>query len=140
MLDAALGGAGDDETVGDIMVRAIVAYPDETLRAVANRMADLHVSRLPVVDREDSSRIRGLVTLVDLLAGRRKDVHEERHSERILRLRVRSGRPAHDAAADVGPADDAAADVEPADAEVEPADPDAVGAPDAGRTASLAAG
>jgi len=114
MLDAALGGAGADETVGDIMVRAIVAYPDETLRAVANRMADLHVSRLPVVDRDDPARIRGLVTLVDLLAGRRKDVHEERHSERILRLRVRSARPADDAALDVEPAN-----VEPANVDVE---------------------
>jgi len=114
MLDAALGGAGADETVGDIMVRAIVAYPDETLRAVANRMADLHVSRLPVVDRDDPARIRGLVTLVDLLAGRRKDVHEERHSERILRLRVRSARPVDDAALDVEPAA-----VEPADVDAE---------------------
>ena len=89
MLDAALGGVSDDETVGDIMVRAVVAHPDETLRAVANRMADQHVSRLPVVDRHDPTRIRGLVTLVDLLAGRRKDIHEERHAERVFRVRLR---------------------------------------------------
>jgi CBS domain-containing protein len=89
MLDAALAGGPGDETVGDIMVRAVVAHPDETLRAVANRMADQHVSRLPVVDRDDPSRIRGLVTLVDLLAGRRKDIHEERHAERIFRVRLR---------------------------------------------------
>ena len=69
--------------------RLIAAEPDETLRAVANRMADRHVSRLPVVDRDDPTRIRGLVTLVDLLAGRRKDIHEERHAERIFRVRLR---------------------------------------------------
>ena len=90
MLDAALGHVGAGEKVRDIMVDAIVAYPDETLRAVANRMADKKVSRLPVVDREDPTRIRGLVTLVDLLAGRRKDLQEERHAERIFRVRVRS--------------------------------------------------
>jgi len=90
MLDAALGHLGDHHQVRDIMIDAIVAYPDETLRAVANRMADKHVSRLPVVDREDPTRIRGLVTLVDLLAGRRKDLQEERHAERIFRVRVRS--------------------------------------------------
>jgi CBS-domain-containing membrane protein len=91
MLDAALGGAGADDgrAVRDVMIEAIVAFPDETLRAVANRMADRHVSRLPVVDRDDPTRIRGLVTLVDLLAGRRKDLHEERHAERIFRVRVR---------------------------------------------------
>ncbi|HEX7106731.1 MAG TPA: chloride channel protein [Acidothermaceae bacterium] len=88
MLDAALG-APTGETVGDIMVHAIVAHPDETLRAVANRMADRRVSRLPVVDRDDPTRIRGLVTLVDLLAGRRKDLHEERHAERVFRVRLR---------------------------------------------------
>jgi H+/Cl- antiporter ClcA/CBS domain-containing protein len=89
MLDAALGDASSDEMVGDIMVRAVVAHPDETLHAVANRMADLHVSRLPVVDRDDPTRIRGLVSLVDLLAGRRKDIQEERHAERIFRVRLR---------------------------------------------------
>ena len=56
---------------------------------IANRMADQQVSRLPVVDRDDPGRIRGLVTLVDLLAGRRKDIHEERHAERIFRVRLR---------------------------------------------------
>jgi H+/Cl- antiporter ClcA/CBS domain-containing protein len=93
MLDAALGRVGAEVKVRDIMVDAIVAYPDETLRAVANRMADKHVSRLPVVDRADPTRIRGLVTLVDLLAGRRKDLQEERNAERIFRVRVRSVSP-----------------------------------------------
>jgi chloride channel protein, CIC family len=89
MLDAALGGVNPGSTVRDITVPAIVAFPDETLRAVANRMAEHRVSRLPVVDRADQTRIRGLVTLVDLLAGRRKDLREERHAERIFRVRVR---------------------------------------------------
>ena len=93
MLDAALSGTEPDRLVKDIMVTATVAHPDETLRAVANRMAEAQVSRLPVVDRDDTTRIRGLVTLVDLLAGRRKDLYEERHAERIFRVRVRSATP-----------------------------------------------
>jgi CBS domain containing-hemolysin-like protein len=93
MLDAALVGVEPERLVRDIMVPATVAYPDETLRAVANRMAEAQVSRLPVVDRDDPTRIRGLVTLVDLLAGRRKDLYEERHAERIFRVRVRSATP-----------------------------------------------
>ena len=93
MFDAALGDVPPGALVRDIMVNAIVAYPDETLRVVANRMAEANVSRLPVVDRDDPTRIRGLVTLVDLLAGRRKDLYEERHAERIIRVRVRSGEP-----------------------------------------------
>jgi len=92
MLDAALGGARPGSTVRDITVPALVAFPDETLRAVANRMAERRVSRLPVVDRDDQTRIRGLVSLVDLLAGRRKDLREERHAERIIRVRVRPAR------------------------------------------------
>ena len=96
MLDAALGGAEPGQFVCDIAVEAVVAYPDETLRVVANRMADKRFSRMPVVDRDDPTRIRGLVTLVDLLAGRRKDLQEERHAERIFRLRVRSAQSADD--------------------------------------------
>ena len=96
MLDAALGGTEDGQLVRDIAVGAVVAYPDETLRVVANRMADKRFSRMPVVDRDDPTRIRGLVTLVDLLAGRRKDLQEERHAERIFRLRVRSAQGADD--------------------------------------------
>jgi H+/Cl- antiporter ClcA/CBS domain-containing protein len=101
MLDAALVGVGPDRLVRDIMVSATVAYPDATLRAAANRMAEAQVSRLPVVDRDDPTRIRGLVTLVDLLAGRRKDLYEERHAERIFRVRVRSLTP-HDVDASDG--------------------------------------
>jgi len=94
MLDAALAGVDPAKTVRDITVSAVVAYPDETLRAVANRMAEQRFSRFPVVDRADPTRIRGIVTLVDLLAGRRKDLREERHAERVFRVRVRPAQSA----------------------------------------------
>lgn len=88
MLDAALGDASSDEMVGDIMVRAVVAHPDETLHAVANRMADLHVSRLPVVDRDDPTRVIGIVSLTQLLAARQRDQQEAREREQVLRVRL----------------------------------------------------
>jgi H+/Cl- antiporter ClcA/CBS domain-containing protein len=91
MLDAALtdGAAKPGATVDDVAMHAPqVAYPDETLREVANRMADVHVSRMPVVQREDPSSIVGVITLVDLLEGRLKDILEEREAERFLHVRA----------------------------------------------------
>jgi H+/Cl- antiporter ClcA len=66
----------------------VVAYPDETLRVVANRMADTGVSGVPVVDRERHDRLLGIVTLVDLLEGRLVDLEEARTAERVLQLRM----------------------------------------------------
>ena len=71
----------------------VLAHPDETLRAIANRMAGSAIDRMPVVDRHDSTRVLGIITLTMLLAGRLRDLQEARDSERILRLRVaRPGR------------------------------------------------
>jgi H+/Cl- antiporter ClcA/CBS domain-containing protein len=92
MLDAALanGTVSDEATVEQIAVaEPAVAHPDLTLREAANLMAELGVSRMPVVEREPPHRLLGLVTLVDLLAGRLLDLREERESARLLRLRLR---------------------------------------------------
>ncbi len=90
MLDAALSDdeLDDDAVVDDVAVMApVFAYPDQTLREVANVMAAAGVSRLPVVDRSSPDRLAGLVTLVDLLEGRLVDLQEERVSERVLSVR-----------------------------------------------------
>ena len=90
MLDAALSEdeLDGDAVVDDVAVMApVVAYPDQTLREVANVMAEARVSRLPVVDRSSPDRLAGLVTLVDLLEGRLVDLQEERVSERVLSVR-----------------------------------------------------
>ncbi|HXH07640.1 MAG TPA: chloride channel protein [Vicinamibacterales bacterium] len=68
--------------------RPVAAHPDEPLRAVAYRMAEHGVSRLPVVERDNPSRLVGLITLRDLLQARVRMLAEERHRERTLRLRV----------------------------------------------------
>ena len=65
----------------------VVAMPDEPLRAVANRMAEHGLTRLPVVIPGAPSRLAGLVSLRDLLQARARNLTEERHRERTLRMR-----------------------------------------------------
>jgi CBS domain-containing protein len=65
-----------------------VAYADEPLRVVVNRMADTGFTRLPVVDRENSRKLVGMVSLNDLLRARTRSLEEERQRERVLRIRL----------------------------------------------------
>ena len=74
-------------TIGQIMVRdLVVAYPDETLRDVADRMAARQVGVLPVVKRGAPDVLQGIITQFDLLAAQQRILEEERHRERVLRL------------------------------------------------------
>jgi H+/Cl- antiporter ClcA len=57
----------------------VLAYTDETCRAVAEEMATSGVASMPVVDRE-TGRVRGSISAQELLVGRRRAV--ERESER----------------------------------------------------------
>jgi H+/Cl- antiporter ClcA/SAM-dependent methyltransferase len=76
-------------TIDDVMHRElIVAYPDETLRIVADRMADRELGVLPVVERERPDQLRGLVSQFELLRARGRMLEEERHREQVLELRV----------------------------------------------------
>ncbi|MGH3280719.1 MAG: CBS domain-containing protein, partial [Trebonia sp.] len=83
---------GDDArteggTAGHIMhPDPLVTYPDEILRAAADQMAEHCVGALPVVTR-DTKRVLGILTEFDLLKARQKQLEEERHRERVLRLR-----------------------------------------------------
>jgi hypothetical protein len=81
--------------VGDVMstvvgplaesAETVVAHADDTLRHVAYVMAEHDVTDLPVVDREDHTKVVGTISLEQLLQGRLRDLQEERHSERVLR-------------------------------------------------------
>ena len=75
---------------------AIVAYPDETLRSAADRMAAHELGALVVVDRSDRSRLLGVVTYFELLGGRRRQLVEEHHRQRPLRLRLPAAEPTGD--------------------------------------------
>lgn len=61
-----------------------VAYVDETLRSVADRMAEKSIGALPVVNRLDPGKVVGVITEFDLLRSRQRQLEEERKRERIL--------------------------------------------------------
>jgi CBS-domain-containing membrane protein len=78
-------------TVGEVAhTTPVTASASETLRAAADRMAAHLLGALPVVD--DSGNLVGVVTEFDLLAGRRRQLVEDRHRERTLRVRLLNGR------------------------------------------------
>jgi chloride channel protein, CIC family len=66
----------------------VVAYPEETLRMVVNRMAATGLTRFPVVKSNSGNQLLGLIALQDLLKARELSVEEEHRRERVLRLRI----------------------------------------------------
>lgn len=57
-----------DKTVGEIAnSNLIVAYPDESLNTVLQRLAAKDIGRLPVVSREDNRQILGIITRSDIV-------------------------------------------------------------------------
>ena len=66
----------------------IVAYADEPLRTVAYRMAETGLTRFPVVERGPARQLVGMVSLADLLKGRRQWLDAELRRERVLSLRL----------------------------------------------------
>jgi chloride channel protein, CIC family len=71
-----------------IRTQPVVAYPDEPLRAVINRMAETGYTRLPVVERNELRPLVGMISLHDLLVARGHSLEEEHRRERVLRLRL----------------------------------------------------
>lgn len=84
-----LGPSAQGQAISAVMHgQPVVAFPDETLRSVADRMAEHQVGALPVVERSDSGVVLGVVTSFELLAARRRQLEEERHREASLYLPV----------------------------------------------------
>lgn len=65
-----------------------VAHPDEPLRVVVYRMAETGLTRFPVVERDGSRKLVGIVSLNDLLKARARTLDAERRRERVLPLRL----------------------------------------------------
>lgn len=71
-----------NKKIGDIATRNLeVAYPDETLDAVLKRFASKQIGRLPVVDREDKTKLLGLITRSDIVNSYNKKVVEKFRDE-----------------------------------------------------------
>jgi CBS domain-containing protein len=87
-----VGSGGGSSKLGEfIRWEPVVAYADEPLRAVVYRMAEKGVTRMPVVESEASRKLVGIVSLEDLLRARVRDLEEERHRERVLRIHLPFG-------------------------------------------------
>jgi len=85
---AAHDGTVDAPVLSIGVQEPVVTHPDATLRSVATTMAARAIDRMPVVSRDGSQQVLGIVTLTMLLAGRLRDLQEARHAERVLRLQV----------------------------------------------------
>ncbi|HWO41835.1 MAG TPA: chloride channel protein, partial [Candidatus Eisenbacteria bacterium] len=81
-------GNGADRTLADV-VRSdpVVAFADEPLRIVVYRMAETGFTRLPVLEKHNSRKLAGMVSLTDLLRARARHLEEEQRRERVLRVR-----------------------------------------------------
>ena len=62
----------------------VTAFADEPLRAIAFRMAESSVTRMPVVERADGTFV-GMIALRDLLTARGRILEAEQRRERVLR-------------------------------------------------------
>jgi chloride channel protein, CIC family len=73
----------------------VVAYADEPLRMVVYRMAETGFTRMPVIESAESQKLAGMISLADLLRARSRSLEEERHRERVLRIRLPFGNRMH---------------------------------------------
>lgn len=80
-------GTGRTDAASAVRPVIEVAYADETLRSVADRMVARSIGALPVVERTDAGTVVGVVTDFDLLRSRQRQLEEERKRERILSFR-----------------------------------------------------
>lgn len=85
----------EGRTLGDICERElVVAYPDEPIRYVLERMATTGLTRMPVVDPANRRHLVGLISISDVLRARQRSLDEERIREQVLAIRspnIRNG-------------------------------------------------
>jgi H+/Cl- antiporter ClcA len=88
-LESERNGGSHNVQLSEVIVKApVVAYPEEPLRIVVNRMAATGLTRFPVVTQNGGPKLVGQIGLQDLLKARELSVADEHHRERVLRLRV----------------------------------------------------
>ena len=80
------GTHADEPLASSVRTAATVAYPDESLRMIAYRMAETGFTELPVVDRQ--RRLVGMIGLAELLKARSLNLDAEQRRERIFVTRV----------------------------------------------------
>ncbi len=74
--------------MGDLVARPpVVIYPENSLREAADHMVHEGVGRLAVVERDDPSRLVGILTRGDVLAAHGQRLRETHETGRTIRLR-----------------------------------------------------
>ena len=68
--------------------KPVVAYEDDSLRAIVFRMAETGLTRLPVISRTDG-KLAGMIALNDLLLARARTLEAEQRRERVFDARIR---------------------------------------------------
>ena len=81
--DAAVLGNGAIIAYDLISRQSITAYPSESCRIAAERMAQMGVKQLPVVSPDDPNKLIGIVTVGDLLKAHQRLFEEEAKRERF---------------------------------------------------------
>jgi CBS domain-containing protein len=88
-LEKAVNVSGADGQINvDRIIRPAptVAYADEPLRVIVQRMAETGLTRFPIVERGDSRKLGGIIALDDLLKARALNLEAERRRERVLTM------------------------------------------------------
>jgi CIC family chloride channel protein len=88
------GKAGSTKISDIASTEPMVAFADEPLRVVVRRMAESGLTRFPVLDPQSEGKLVGLISLNDLLSARVQNLEDERARERVLRIRMPTGRRA----------------------------------------------
>ena len=93
------GASPNGKKLSDIVrFDPIVAFDDEPLRVIVQRMAETGLTRFPVVERDSPEHLVGSISLSNLLGARAHNLRAERQRERVLGMPRMSAAPVNDAA------------------------------------------
>lgn len=79
--------AGEQTVLGAGKDKLIVTYTDETLRIAVSKMLQNDIGRLPVVERQNPSKLVGYLGRAGVLSARSRTAHEEGVRERMMSSR-----------------------------------------------------
>ena len=85
-LEQFVAGKKGSTTRDLIQENPMIAYTDEPLRFVVQRMASSGLTKFPVVERNAPSRPVGMIALTDLLKARVATIESEERREQVLSL------------------------------------------------------
>lgn len=78
---------GEQTVLGAGKDKLIVTYADETLRVAVSKMLQNDIGRLPVVERQNPSKLVGYLGRAGVLSARSRTAHEEGVRERMMSSR-----------------------------------------------------